>query len=318
MKIKTLFFIIMLCYSVSYAQTGLSSGFEFLNTDFSPRTSAMGTAFITMRGDLNGISVNPAGLAYIKDRQFFFNYSDYLLDINGGQAGYSTEVPYLKRVGLAITYMDYGQFDETDQYAVSTGKTFSAYDFALTLSQAGDLDPHFSYGVSAKYVYSKIERYSASALALDFGLIYAAPFEQDLYFAATLLNVGWNISYYDKIREPLPTSFNIGFSKKLAHLPLEVSLNLQNLNQRADRWYDRLKRFSAGGEFSLSRYLHLRIGYSNAQHQSLQINSASQSSFGGVSGGLSIFWKEFRIDYSYSNFSDLGNVHRFGFSGSIH
>ncbi len=310
--------LLMIMINVPTAFAGLTSGFSFLSTDFSPRSAAMGSAFMTMRGDLNTININPAGLVSVDGKRFFFNYTNYLLDINGGQAAYSFNAPYLHRVAVAVTYMDYGNFEATDQYAVPTGESFSAHDFALTLTQAGNLDSHFSYGVSAKYAFSQIEKYSAQAIAFDFGLQYAAPFEKDLYFAVTLLNTGWNVKKYGNVKEPLPNMLNIGVSKKLAHLPLEVSVMLRGLNQDSKEWYDRFKRFSAGGELTLSKHLRLRLGYNHTLHQDLETGSTSQGNFGGVSGGLAIYWKSFRFDYAYSNLQDLGSIHRFGVSGSIH
>ncbi len=297
---------------------GLTSGFSFLNTDFSPRSAAMASAFMTMRGDLNTLNMNPAGLASVKGKPFFFNYTNYLLDINGGQAGYSFVAPYLQRVAVSISYMDYGNFETTDQYAVPTGETFSAHDFALMVTQAGYLDAHFSYGVSVKYAFSQIENYNAQAVGFDFGLQYAAPFEKDLYFAVTFLNTGWNIKRFGSTKESLPTTLNVGVSKRLAHLPLEVSAVLRGLNLDSDEWYNRFERFSVGGELMLSKHLRLRLGYNHSLHQDLDTGASAQGNFGGVSGGVSIYVRSLRFDYAYSNLQDLGNIHRFGISGSIH
>ncbi len=299
---------------------GNTAGFEFLRTDFSARSAALGSAFLTVRGDLNGLSLNPAGLAFLEDRQFVFNYTNYLIDINGGMAAYSQQVPYLKRAAISVTYMDYGQFDETDQFAVNTGRTFTANDFALAITQADHLDEQFSYGISTRLAYSKIDDYTAAAWLFDFGLIYKATFQSELYFAASLQNLGWQLDSYSEssnIKEPMPTSLNVGVSKKLAHLPLEISFRLQKLNQHSENWYDRFKRFSVGGEFRFSDHFHLRLGYNNEQHESLQSDVSTQGKFAGFSAGVGLFVKQFRIDYAFSNFEFLGNVHRFGISGSL-
>jgi hypothetical protein len=318
MKNNFIRFIVVLFVGAYSALAGVTSGFAFLNTDYSPRSAAMGSAFITMSNDLNAIAINPAGLAKVEGRPFIFNYANYLLDINGGQAAYSFVAPYLKRVAVAVRYMNYGQFEETDQNALPTGKSFSANDFALELFQAGDLGNGFLYGVGLSYAYSQIENYNAQAITFSFGLHYTVPFQKNLYVAATLRNLGWNVESYGGLKESVPTTFNLGVSKKLEHLPLEISVMLHGLNRAADQWYDRLKRFSAGGELTLSPHLRLRLGYSHALHQDLETSSTAQTNFGGISGGLSIYWKAFRFDYAYSNFSDLGNIHRFGISGSIH
>lgn len=311
---KIIVFFLLSGY-IAWAGNALTSSFEFLRTDFSPRIAAMGGSSLTLRGDIGSVFVNPAGAAFISTEQFTSNYANYLLDINGGQVGYARPMPGIGILNASILYMDYGKFDETNEYAVLTGQTFSAGDLALSLGIAGNLDKDFAYGVNLKYIYSSIQDFNASAVGLDFGLIYAAPFEENLYFAVTLLNVGTNFKYYDSVKEPLPLSIGLGFSKKLAHLPLEINGSLRDLNIESDKIWDRLKRFSLGGEFSVSEMLRLRLGYNHDLRNNLQVTTDNK--FSGVSAGLGIYWKNYRFDYSYSNFSFLGNIHRFGIWGTL-
>ncbi len=306
---------IFILLQIAFAGDRLTTGFEFLRTDFNPRTAAMAGSYLTMTGDVNGMFSNPAGMADIRQQNYSFNYTNYLLDISGGTAAYSRVIPKIGVLTVGVVYMDFGEFDETDDDAVSTGSMYSANSFAFVTGLSANLDEHFSYGINAKYIFSKIERYSASALALDFGLLYKAPFEKDLTFAITLTNVGTNITYFKNEKEPLPQNLRIGVSKKLAHLPLEIALSLHDLNRSGDSFSDYFKRFSAGGEFRVSETLRLRAGYDYNLYDGL--NSTENDKFGGISAGLGILWKSFRIDYSYSNLSILGNVHRFGFSGII-
>lgn len=312
-----LFLLILLWNTFLRAENSVTSSFEFLRTDFSPRTAAMSNAFTGIRGDINSLFINPAGLAYMEKRQYHFNYTNYLLDINGGSAGYAHIHPRFGILSAGLLYMDYGNFPETDEYAVDTGNEFSANEMAIALGISNFLDERFAYGVNLKYVYSKIADFNASAVALDFGLIYEAPFQDDLYFAFALLNVGNNFEYYGDRRESLPLVMRIGFTKKLAHLPLELGASLNDINVEAESVTERIKRFSIGGEFTLSNTLRLRLGYNNDLRNSLDTENESGSKFGGVSGGLGIYLKRFRVDYSYSSFGLLGATHRFGISGWI-
>ncbi len=310
-----LFFLIIVGSYQVFAGNSLTSGFEFLKTDFSPRTAALGNAFTAVKGDINGVFINPAGLASVENRQYCFNYTNYLLDISGGSAGYVHPTKDYGVLGVSLIYMDYGEFDETDEFAVKTGDNFGANELALALSISNYLDRQFSYGVNLKYVYSKIEDYDASAVALDFSIMYQATFQEDLYFAVSLLNVGQNFEYYAGRKESLPTSLRIGFTKKLAHLPLVLGGSLNDINTEADTITDRLKRFSIGGEFQLSQMLDLRLGYNNDLRSSLE--TTSETGFDGISGGLGITWQQFRFDYSYSSYGLLGSTHRVGITGAI-
>ncbi len=293
----------------------LTSGFEFLRTEFNPRISAMSGAYLTIRGDGNGMFINPAGNAYTTQRQFFFNYSNYLLDINGGSAGYVHPLPRWGRLTAGVQYMDYGSFIQTDESAEPTGQTFTAQDFAVSVGLADTLGQGFSYGVNTKLIFSKYEQYTAAAYALDFGLLYAAPFEKDLMFAATLTNVGYNFNYYASRKETLPLSLRLGISKKLEHLPLEISLVLNDLNLSTDNVWDHFRRFAIGGEFRMSSRLRLRMGYDNDIHRGQ--SGITNQKFAGVSAGIGIYTKRFRFDYAYTNMSALGNIHRFGISGYL-
>lgn len=312
-----LIFAVLVSATTLFSENELTSSFEFLRTDFSPRTAAMSNAFTGLRGDINSQFINPAGMAYLEKRQYYFNYTNYLLDINGGSAGYAHLHPKLGILSLGLVYMDYGNFTETDEYAVETGNEFSANDMALGVGISNFLDKNWSYGLNLKYIYSKIADYNASAVALDFGLIYSAPFQDNLFLAFSVLNIGNNFEYYGDRRESLPMSMRLGVTKKLAHLPLELGVSINDLNVRSEDFMDRLQRFSIGGEFTLSSSLRLRLGYNNDLKNSLDTESESGSSFGGVSGGLGFYLKRFRIDYSYSSFGLLGATHRFGISGWI-
>jgi hypothetical protein len=211
--------------------------------------------------------------------------------------------------------MDYGKFTETDINANETGNTFGANDFVFSLGIANHLDEAYAYGINIKYAFSGIDNYGASALAFDFGLIYHAPFTEDLYFAITLLNLGTNFEYYESQGESLPLSLNFGVTKKPAHLPLELSVSFRNLTDPTEEFTDYLKRISLGGEFSLSEALKLRLGYDFRLSESLK--TTTEEKFGGLSAGTGIIWKSYRFDYSYSNFSSLGSIHRFGIFGLL-
>lgn len=292
-----------------------TSGFEFLRTDFSARSAAMGGAFVAMRGDLNGLFHNPAGLAFIQEQQFNFNYTSYLLDINGGQAGYSYRLPQMGQLSAVVIYLDYGSFDETNEFAEKTGRSYGANDFSVAFSYADELEQYFTYGVALKYVSSKIDVWSANALAFDFGLLYEAPFEEDLFFGISLLNVGKTLSAFIDTKESLPMSLRIGFAKKLAHLPLEFNATLNDLNVAESSIWDRLRKFSLGGEFTLSKIFRLRLGYDNDLHQGL--DTGKGAGFAGISLGFGVLWNKYRFDYGYSSFGDLGITHRFGIFGSL-
>ena len=315
MKQCTIFIgIFMLFLGNIHAADG-TAGFEFLRTEYSSRAAGVGRSFVAMRGDVNGLYHNPSSLAFTEERQFAVNYIDYLIDFGGGFAAYTQRISGYGQITGSVIWMNYGDFDETDDFAQMTGRTYGAYDLAFALSYADELEKYFSYGVTLKYVHSKIDLYTASALAMDFGLMYAAPFGKDLYFGLSLLNVGKAFDAYIDSKESLPLSLRFGVSKKLEHLPLELSFNLNDLNTSEENVWDRLTKFSVGGEFTLSQMLRLRIGYENELHSDL--NTGKDDGFAGVSLGFGLNWKGYRFDYAFSSMGALGSVNRFGIYGSF-
>lgn len=313
---KKTILIFILAITNLFAADELTSSFEFLRTDFNPRTSATANAFGTFRGDAGTMYINPAGLAYNENDHYVFNYTKYLLDINGGMAAYTTDYGDYGKISFGVVYLNYGTFDNTDEFGNKIGGTFSAADLALSFGWARHFENNLSYGANIKYVFSQIEDYNASAVALDLGLIWdASSWQEDLYFAVSVLNLGSNFEYYDNTSMPLPLSVKIGFSKKLAHLPLEIAVSLNELNRSAASFSDYFKRFSVGGEFKLSESLRFRLGYNNLLHTDLK--ALDESEFGGISAGLGIYINKYRFDYSYSNYNLLGNIHRIGIQGSL-
>jgi len=316
MKYSIAIVLILILCRPGYSDNG-TSGFEFLRTDFSTRSSSMGSAFTAMRGDVNGIFHNPAGVAFAQNRQFTFNYVNYLLDINGGIAAYSQDVSSIGRLSAAVIYMDYGSFDETDEFADKTGRQFGAHDIAFAISIADSLENQFTYGVTLKYIHSKIDMYSASAVALDLGLLYEAPFQDNLYFGLSILNFGSALSAMYQTKEKLPLSVTAGAAKKLAHLPLELNIEFYHLNEQENNLWQRLKKVRIGGEFTLSNMLRMRLGYDNAIHGDLDIDAESGVNFGGVTLGIGVLWKTYRFDYGFYSYHLLGAVHRIGINGSF-
>jgi len=312
---KWFIFLIMIYITSGNIRAGDgTSGFEFLRTEYSTRAASMGRAFVAMRGDINGLYHNPSGMAYFDQNQFVVNYTDYLIDFGGGFAAYSHRLPGLGQLSGSIIWLNYGDFDETDEYAQQTGRTYGAYDLAFALSYADILEDYFTYGVTMKYVHSKIDMFTADAIAFDFGLMYAAPFGDDLFFGLSLLNVGKPMSAFVETKESLPLSLRLGVAKKLEHLPLEINATLNDLNVSEPEFWDRLAKFSIGGEFTLSQLIRLRLGYENEIHRDLRDTG---SDFAGVSMGFGLYWKDYRFDYGYSSYGALGGTHRFGIYGSF-
>ncbi len=298
-----------------HSQSAGTTSFEFLRSQYSPRGAAMGGNLMAIKDDIHGILYNPAALAGYSIRQWDINYVDHLLDFKAGQLAYAQPVRKLGNVYAGLLYFNYGSFTETDEFGIETGRIVHASEFALITGFSNHLGEGFDYGLGMKFLYSSLDTYNASALALDAGLIYTVPGINDLTLGFSMLNLGKTVNNYTSKTEKLPLVVQFGFAKRLAHLPLLLTGSLQDITVSGDNATDFLKRFAIGGEFDISQILKFRLGYQNQINQ--DVKPVGRTILSGFSLGLGVFWQKLRLDYSYSNFGDLGSQNRIGVSGSL-
>jgi hypothetical protein len=287
--------------------------YEFMRLDMSARAGALGGSFVSNNDDPDVIFYNPAGMQLLTDNPISFSFVKHLLDINLASLSYSTEFEGIGRFGAAVKYINYGSFEGADEFANKTGE-FSAGEVALILGYANQLDENFYYGTNAKFIYSGIEKYSSSAIAFDVGLHYAFPSEQ-VNIGFSILNIGTQLSSYINTKEDLPLDFVIGISKRLEYLPVRLSLDFHKLNEERDEFFDKLKAFTVGAEFTLSKALRLRLGYDNEKRSELKIGS-----FAGIAGfnaGLGAIISSYRFDYGFSSMGPIGELHRISVSTTL-
>ncbi|MDB5035575.1 MAG: hypothetical protein JWQ98_2816 [Chlorobi bacterium] len=280
--------------------------YDFLRSDVSARASAMGGSFITVTNDVSAIYYNPATLNTIDSSQVAFSAFKHLLDINSGSLMFATEISGIGRTGIGVSYNNYGSFQRRDKNGQEVGD-FGSSDIVAIVGWGTTLGEGFSAGLNAKAIFSTIDTYGSSALALDGGLLYvdtASRFQA----AASIQNLGGQLSSFGQGSEPLPVDLRLGVSHQLRGLPLLIALNFSRLLDEQDNFIDRFAAFSVGGEFTLSRPIRLRIGYNNRIRQDVPIGSSKGLS--GFSGGVGIVIKDYRVDYSFNSLDRLGGQHR--------
>jgi hypothetical protein len=252
-------------------------------------------------------------MSFLEKNPVSFSIVKHLMDINLFSLAYSTEFENIGRFGTAIKYINYGSFDEADEFGNRTGE-FNAGELAFILGYTNEFSENFYYGANAKVIYSSIADESSSAIALDLGINYEVP-DQKLNLAAAVLNLGTQLSSYIDTKEDLPLDVTIGISKRLENLPVRLSLDFHQLNKDRDELYQHLKGFSLGAEFYLSEVFTLRFGYDNEKRSDLKVGSSS--GIAGFNGGLGVKISEYVFNYGYSSLGTIGAMHRIGLSTSI-
>lgn len=302
-------------YSFLFAVVGVTQAFsqqkpfvyDFLRNDASARSSAMAGAFITVPNDPAGLFYNPALLNTLDSTtRVSFTGFKHVLDINSGVLVGGTRMEGVGAVGLGIAFNSYGSFERTDRTGNQIGE-FGSQDLNVTVGWASSLGEGFSAGLGGKIVFSSIDNFSSTALALDGG-VYFEDTAKNLQAGLSLLHLGGQVSSFGEVGEELPIDLKIGVSHELRGLPLLIALNFNRLLDEQEDFFSHFSSFSIGGEFTLSKPLRLRLGYNNRVRQ--DVSFGGTKGLGGLSVGLGVLVKQHQFDYAFNSLSGIGGQHR--------
>lgn len=278
-------------------------GFDFLRIDFNARTAALGGASVAGGHDVQSLAYNPATLFGGSDKQTVFTYLDYLVDIQSAFLGFQKQVGASGILGISAATLNYGDITRTNIHGEDLG-TFTPGDLVLGLSYADSLAAGFLYGLTAKYISSSIDDYSASAAALDLGLIYPIP-SQMMKIGLSITNAGKTLTAFIDEKEKLPMAIRAGISKRLAHLPLLVNVDVFRYLERESRMAGGVY-FALGGEFTFSDHVLARFGYnSRGSEQKIGVDGERLT---GISFGFGLRFSRIQLDYAHSSHGAIGET----------
>ncbi len=302
------YFILIIFFLASNIFT--QTAYNFLRMDNGPRAAALAGSFVAANDDVNSIFYNPAGINMLKATPVSFSFLKHLEGINSASLVASRKFERWGRFSLGIQYVNYGTFTKADEFGNKLGE-FGANDFAMTIGYGNMLDKNFYYGINMRFIYSGIDSYSSTAFAFDVGLLYELP-EHLWSFGFSILNAGTQISNYAGVNEDLPLDVRLGAAKRLAHVPLKLYFSFNRLADNYDSFGDRLKQWTFGAELKISGVVTLRFGYDNNKRDESQLGT--KRGLSGFNLGFGVNVKGYLIDYAFSSFGPVGNLHRFGLS----
>lgn len=170
---------------------------NFLEIGYGSAGIAMGDAYVSATRDLSSVYWNPAGLSYMERSEALFNYQPWIADINTSLVSVGLVFPQLGTFAATLIHVGYGDMKVTNlEMQDGTGELFTASDLAFSVSYARRLAQWFAFGASGKVVNSKIWHTSATAYALDLGVLV------NTYFFSTTgdredgMTIGMSISNY--------------------------------------------------------------------------------------------------------------------------
>ncbi|WP_299114123.1 type IX secretion system protein PorQ [uncultured Winogradskyella sp.] len=330
-RITTLLFIC--CATVTYAQLGGESTYQFLNLVSSPRQAALGGKIITnFDKDVTEALYNPASINSDMHNQAALNFSSYLGGITYGTAAYAyTWDRRVQTFHFGVTYINYGQFDGYDLNGVSTG-SFSGNEVALSFGYNYNIPfTDFYVGANAKVITSQLEQYNSIGGALDLGVMYINE-DLDFHAALTVRNFGTQFKTYAGLNERLPFEVNFGMSQTLEYIPLRWHLTMENLQEwpigvsnparattdlsgnlteeKVGFLNNALRHLILGAELWPDKGFNIRLGYNFRRAEELRI--VDQRNFSGLSFGLGLKINKMKFSYTHARYTGSANTSFFG------
>ncbi len=327
----------MLCGSVTSAQTfksdvskkGTTAG-TFLSISQGARAAAMGSAFVAVADDWSAIYWNPAGIASTPNG-ITFDHTQWFADIGYNYVAGAVNLGSIGAIGMSLTSSTIGDMKVTTVDAPDgTGEVFNMSQVAFSLAYAIQLTDNFAIGFNPKFVYERIWKMSANAMAIDMGVKYRTPFE-GIVLGMSISNFGQKmhmtgqnaVVLYDSDpsnsanngRVPaemstgdwsLPLNFRVG----LAYQPQLGEMHRLTIAVDAMHPSDDYESVNVGGEYTFNGFVSFRGGY-----KALFLKESEESFTLGVGvrqqivGNLTL-----AADYCYANFGRLNNVQKISIS----
>lgn len=330
MKKLIMFVMVLVSALPSFAQSKVgTTAANFLTVPVGSKAAGMGGAFVAVANDATSLYWNVGGISRLEKSEFNVSYSDWLVGTTYNWAGI-----VFKGVddafGVSINQLDYGEEEiTTPEQPNGTGQNWKAQDIALAVSYSRNLTDRFSIGGSLKYIRQSIWNESATAFALDIGLLFYTQLE-GLKIGMNIANFGTEMKLDGKdLYQPVDIDpANTGNNEKITAtlntdywtLPLIFSVGLGydfalsddfKVEVATDAIYpnNHTGYLNLGGEITWNKMLSLRAGYN-----SLLKEDAEE----GLNAGVGFLYDfgafNARIDYSYSDFQRFKDISKVSLS----
>ena len=325
------FLFSVLVSSSLFSQTGGETLYTFLNIPTSAKQVALGGVTLTSREDVSQTLWNPASVNSKMENDLSLNYIKYISGINVGSLSYAKSInPLYGTAFIGVQYFNYGDFERTEASGPTVVGIFSARDLSFNIGYGYTLES-VSFGASLKYISSKIDTYTSSALLYDLGITYMHP-TKPFVMSLVLRNSGKQLSAFIDKKELIRNNAILSMEYRLEHVPLKVYGAIDELNNwsisepnpsRSKTDLDNkvtpeavsdinnaLRHVSIGAELWPEKMINLRIGYNHRRAQEYQLNEVRTGA--GLSYGFGFNTKFLRFDYAYAKFQEGAKYSTFG------
>jgi hypothetical protein len=326
-----------LCAPPASAQIRKSgiTGAAFLKIPVGARATALGSAYTTIPQDVNQMFWNPAGIARTeRGTQLTFSYNDWIAGLRHMAAGVSHNLGAAGTLGVGFVSLGLGDIPADRDvvpsflaatftpFDTNTDATYNYNDTAVNVTWSYVFTDKLSMGTSLKYINQSIDGQGAHAYALDFGAIYHIGY-RGARLGARINNLGNDLKFYN-LGSPLPLTFSIGAALDLVtETPQGMRVTLFT---DATKPQDGEQLLFTAAEIQATKYLQVRGGYKfnysgindTKKDEVTKVNFETPRSEEGVTlgAGVNLPWDRYKmsVDYAWTEFGILDNVHRVSFS----
>jgi hypothetical protein len=288
----------------TFTKPGVTS-VQFLKLGISPRSEAMGQAVASSIGDVSATYYNPSGLMNIDDNDFMASYTVMPAGVGLSFLGYAHRLGVDDVIAVSVISLRTDDMKiRTVLQPLGTGQYFHVADYAFGIHYAHNFTYELKIGFTFRYLYLNMVSglFSKGGWTADMGIQYDTGLKgilEGLKIGMMVANFGPEIKFINESYGQ-PLKYVVGISK-----PIKIASNhkiLVGIN-----WVkaiDEKQKAQVGLEYDFYGMFFLRGGYKFA--------SDAQSWSGGVGFEKKIIGTFFKIDYSYGDFSLLGNLNSFG------
>lgn len=268
------------------------TGLAFLKIGVGARAAAMGEAYVAVAQDPTATYWNPSGIANAPDLEFHASHNEWISDV---RYEYLAAVQGMRgqALGVHVALLHMGELEGRDDTGQFT-ESFRAYDFSAGATYARRVLRSVEVGATAKVLYERIQDYTTTGFAMDFGARYRTPV-RGLTLAAAATNLGPEMKF-EQDAFLLPVAARIGAAYRTRAL-------LQGLIVSSDL------RFPNDSD------VKGHVGAELWVHDAIALRGGAKLNYDEEAGtvGFGVKFREYTFDYAFVPFSDtseLGNTHR--------
>ena len=313
---------ILICSSAPLsgaAQLG-ANAYSFLEVSSSTHAQALGGYGIAVsEPDVMLTDQNPGLLGPEIESAVGLSYMRWMGSSNFASLRFGHSAGPRGAYALGIRYLDYGSIDGYLPDGTFTG-SFRPQDVAVEGTYSHDFTDRLRGGITAKFIFSNYEEYSAIALAADLGLNYYDD-EHRLSLSAVIKNAGGQIKRFHDSYDHLPFDIQLGYMQGLGEGPFSLAITAHHLThwhlpyyhhsdasdgasdgapQEAEqKFFSTFFRHLAFGlQYTPSDRFYVALGYNYKTRTDM--SSWQRNFLSGFSLGLGLNVSDFAIGLSYS------------------